>query len=390
MMLLNFMHYLSRHSDDEYHFLVELQGEEDLERLRQQSGNRHRISRLPFMITTHSRMSAAGKLLSLYRKLFLHPPAFRKLGAEAIVILGGDDLSEYYKGWQVAADLVRIRQYSRKFPVILAGQTIGPFHGWRQSLARKCLRRADIWLRDPWSLHYCREILALPRIYEGADLALPDLPLSEQRDMGLRSEAEENRYVVLVPAGYYGLFTSDRTAYLGRWTEFIRLLHRREALQGMKFLMLPHVTRPEDDRLIIRDLLEKLDDEIKNRCIFDNCEYSAIQARTLIGKAYFTVSGRMHATISSLQQGKPAIPLSYSVKFDGVVGKALQQERLIADVSRGQDWISGKVTEIFAEKLSLLLGNYSDIKQEIRTIVSQQQEIALRQMDEIASQIQDQ
>jgi len=73
------------------------------------------------------------------------------LGIDGLVILGGDDLSEYYKGWMIWTDLAILKKISKKINIYLIGQTIGPFNSWRKKYAKYCFKNCQIILRDTLS-----------------------------------------------------------------------------------------------------------------------------------------------------------------------------------------------------------------------------------------------
>jgi len=168
-MLINLIWYYIKHTpaDSRITFWVELDGYDNELRLRKAlsgdllSDRRIEIRSLPLKITSVDNSSFIRKSFRLLGKFYRHPAYFRKLGIDSLIILGGDDISEYYKKWMILSDLYRIYRYSRSFPTVLAGQTIGPFHGIREKAAARWLSKTIIYTRDETTASYLEENLML-------------------------------------------------------------------------------------------------------------------------------------------------------------------------------------------------------------------------------------
>jgi colanic acid/amylovoran biosynthesis protein len=99
------------------------------------------------------------------------------------------------------------------------------------------------------------------------------------------------------------------------------------------------------------------------------------RARFVLGNGLFTVTGRMHAAISTFQPGKPAVSLAYSAKYKGVIGQNLGREDLIVDADKPGLWNSGEMTHLITEKMDYVLANYERLKKEIAKKVAEQKSI---------------
>lgn len=346
MMLINLIWYYVKHSTGATRitFWVELDGTENFNRLINAlprellSGKQVEIKQLPLNITSIDHSSFLRKALRLFAKFYQHPRYFKKLGINSVIILGGDDISEYYKKWMILSDLYRIYQYSRRFSTILAGQTIGPFKGFREKAAAKCLSKTEIYCRDELTASYLIDRLKLPehQIHLSADLCFPELPNQGMATAILKTyDLIPDHYITLVPGGYYSLYTSDRKSYIQSWTRLTEMLLGAAEYVNKKIVLLPHVTRPEDDRKMIHAIYESLsrDGELSNRICIIKDELMPHQLRAILGNGHFTISSRMHAALSTFQMKKPAIALGYSVKYDGVIGRSLQCPELVVHCS---------------------------------------------------------
>jgi len=345
-MLINLIWYYVQHQPEDARvtFWVELDGNENFERLIRAfpgdffSSGRLEIKKLPLKITSIDNSSPLRKAFRLFAKFYRHTRTFKRLGIDSVLILGGDDISEYYKKWMILSDLYRIFRYSKKFPVVLAGQTIGPFKGLREKLATVCLSKTLIYSRDELSYLYLKDRLKLSeqKIHSSADLCFPELALQQKTDGILESlDLKANCYITLVPGGFYSLYTNDLDAYITSWAHLIKELLNTQAHRKRRIVLLPHVTRPEDDREMIIAIHKKLtsegEDSERIRIIAE--EMMPHELRFILGNGYLTISSRMHAALSTFQMKKPAVALGYSVKYEGVIGRSVQCPELVLPCS---------------------------------------------------------
>lgn len=397
MMLINLIWYYVKHIPEQVRitFWVELDGVENYERLMNAfpgkflSGGRVEIKELPLKITSIDNSFFLLKAMRLFAKYYRHPAHFRKLGIDTVILLGGDDISEYYKKWMIVSDLYRIRCYSRKIPTILAGQTIGPFKGLREKVAARCLSKTHIYTRDEISAFYLKDSLSLPeqQVQLSADLCFPDLPLQAEDTATLKSyELAPEDYITLVPGGFYTLYTRDREEYINSWTHLLKILLDAAAYKRMKIVLLPHVTRPEDDRKMIRAICQSLSfagNYSGRLCTIDE-ELMPHELRTILGNGRLTISSRMHAALSTFQMKKPAVALGYSVKYEGVIGRSIQLPRLLVHCSEklltDQEAFSLEVLS----KTSYIEKNYSQLISHLETRIPHLKTMAEDQIRELS------
>ena len=88
------------------------------------------------------------------------------------------------------------------------------------------------------------------------------------------------------------------------------------------------------------------------------------EARTILGNAYLTITGRMHAALSTFQMGKPAISLSYSVKYKGVISDGLDLSDLVIEKDK-EMWDKFRVSSIINDKIEYIDENYIELKSKI-------------------------
>ncbi len=85
------------------------------------------------------------------------------------------------------------------------------------------------------------------------------------------------------------------------------------------------------------------------------------EARIILGNGLFTITGRMHGAVSTFQMGKPAISLSYSVKYRGVIGEELKLPNLIIESSDARLWENGDIVTKVVDRVDYVVGNYASL-----------------------------
>ncbi len=325
------------------------------------------IHELKLDICKTTNKSMFAKFINLYHKVFSHAKKMKNMGIDEIIILGGDDFSEYYKGGHIFFDLWRVKNYSKSLKVKMLSQSIGPFHPKREKWAQKCLSHTDIYCREALSYNYCQQKLGLQNVHLSADLALADL-------INQKLPEAHVKHIVVVPGGHYKLYTSDYELYLKEWLNIITVLLKAEALKGFEILLLPHVTRPEDDRVIIKEIARSIKDS-RLQIITDEETPSALRA--IIGASFFTVTSRMHPAISAFNQGKAAIVFAHSIKYHGIISQTFGQDKLVVSEKA---WQQNSVGEEFSQALSFLLSDSSAIEKQIYLKAEQLRQTLNRQM----------
>jgi colanic acid/amylovoran biosynthesis protein len=329
---------------------------------------------------------------------YANPPGFRKGLAkrywnlrrardnrkfDLIVILGGDDLSEYYSPRRARTECRQLFFQQRHCPVVLVGQTIGPFHRFlNRLLIPYFLRPIPIIARDRWCHEYLREELKLTNVHHGADLAFCDLPL--QHDRSIRQETlqrfglEPNRYITVIVSGLVNSYCPDRQLYMRNWHDIVCRLAENPRLREKKICLLAHVfTRSGDEGERVAELHRALPDDVRPRVVPVAERIFPTRARAILGEGFLTVTGRMHASVSTFQAGKPAVVLAYSKKFDGVVGENLNRSDLILDARACTGlWETRTIAGAVDEKVRYVCEQYDRLSGEIREQVAVQKQLA--------------
>lgn len=391
MMLINFIAQIQKQipSDGQLTIWVELDGDDNKSRFEEalesviKTSKNLIINYLPLKITSPENIPIFKRLVNLYKKFFDHHKFYTNKGISTIIVLGGDDISEYYKGWMIISDLIRLYLYSKKFTVILAGQSIGPFKGFKRLLATFCLSHCIIFNRDSISTEYVKQKLHhKPALtFDSADLAFPDLPNQNGTEALRKYNLTPGQYISIVPGGFYSLYTRNRKNYLLTWQYFIGELKSYPALQAKQLVFLPHVTRPEDDRSIIADFKSVIFSRIPHIYIED--ELMPNQLRQILGNGYLTITSRLHASISTFQMLKPAIAIGFSTKYEGVIGRSIKSPELtihsIEALFEKPDIFSHEVMRA----IEYATENYDDIVYKLSIRIPELKKIAISQINSI-------
>jgi colanic acid/amylovoran biosynthesis protein len=120
------------------------------------------------------------------------------------------------------------------------------------------------------------------------------------------------------------------------------------------------------DKHVIKAIQDKLGDPCKERLVTIVDEIMPSEARLILGNGVFTITARMHSAISTFQMLKPAIALSYSPKYKGVIGDELDRNDLVIE-SGGQDlWRTGLIAKALEAKILYTLDNYDTLVDAIK------------------------
>ena len=393
MMAINFVEYFSRFYNKDIKFFVDTNTGEDLERLKIETLGRYQIEKFSVKEIKYKKKSFFNKFRTFKTIYFKQVNDIVNDGVDAVVILGGDDLSEYYGGWRIIYELYKIYRISKKVPVFLVGQTIGPFYSWRKIVANLCLKKCYIYLRDDKSYNYLENKIKLNNLSKFRDLAFLNLPRQERGELFNKALEkyclEKNNYISVIPSGAQRQYTSSFEEYIKTWAEIIKNLIKNSYLDNKKIVLLSHVAKPEkkSDGLIIRNIIENIDQGYRKKIIVIAEPLLASEARAILGNGIFTITGRMHGAVSTFQMGKPAISLSYSVKYMGVIGEGLGREDLIIEAKGNDLWKEGKMVKIIDEKINYLINNYKDIQDRLKVDIKKNQDLVINQIKDVVKKI---
>ena len=302
-----------------------------------------------------------------------------------VIVLGGDDISEYYGVIRLVDILWRLRCLKKANKrVYLLGQTIGPFHSWRNPLGKMVLEKMDrIYHRGPISYNYVSNVLGVKgNSFLSADLAFLDLA---RQDAGFdieRYNIQPQKYITFVPSGFWSSYCRDYKTFFNGLLRVKKHLLKICEQRHLKLVLLPHVLRTSDDRTLVRQMIAAGDENGNIVTMTD--PLLPFEAREILGKSYLVVTQRMHGAISSLQKGVPAICLSYSVKFSEVVGNYLGLPELVVEIRKAN---FREDLDKACSTIDLILQNIATLKVRIEKKVSEAKKDAEIQIADIAKDI---
>ncbi len=311
---------------------------------------------------------------------------------DLIIVLGGDDLSEYY-GKHIWPLLLSFYSWSFKTKVILLGQSIGPFNFWlNRFVFRRLANKSKIFTRDKFCFDYIKNDLGLKKnITLSGDLAFLDLPLQKsieyQNKILKKYNLVPNEYITIVISGLFGkYYTNNKEEYFKCFKELVLKIRTNPAIKNKKICFLAHTFPPHGNE---GELLREFQEYIKgiDNLVFIKEKIYQGAARFILGNGMFTITGRMHASVSTFQMGKPSISLSYSVKYRGVIGNNLEQNNLIIEANAPELWESGEIVEIILNKIEYILDNYDALTSDIKKNIEKQKTLVNIAFDNILNDL---
>lgn len=339
---------------------------------------------LDIKINTYVKTRAKGNTnLPIFRQLYLLRDILSNKDAKAfdmVVVLGGDDLSEYY-GKHVWPVFLSLYSWSFKTKIVLFGQSIGPFKFWLNRFSfRKLASRCKIFTRDEYCFNYLKNDLKITKnVSLSGDIAFLELPLETNtnyetvilKQYGL----QKDKYVTIVISGLFGkYYTNNKNDYFNSYKQLVKQLKNISRFKDFKICFLAHTFPPHGNEA---ELLTEFETYMGNEpdLVFIKEKVYQAAARFILGNGVLTITGRMHASVSTFEMGKPSISLAYSVKYYGVIGDNLQRSDLIINANDPNLWQQNKISDIITNKVNYTLDQYPNMVSEIQTAVKRQKQM---------------
>lgn len=262
----------------------------------------------------------------------------------------------------------------------MLGQTLGPFDYWWNRLAvRLFLSRLSVYARDKWCVDYLKDNFNID-VTLSVDIAFNDLPMQNnlllEREVLSSYNITPNQYITIVASGLIdeGYYCSDRCVYIKQHCKVIEYLLGKYS--NFDLVLLAHTFPPYgDESKLVNEIYANLTSVQKQRVRIVTEKILPTRARFILGNGLFTITGRMHPAVSTYQMNKPAICLSYSDKYQGVIGESLNRSDLIVNAKNHEDWVSGKIVTLLIEKIEYLFHDYEIIQKQIQEKVKVNKEV---------------
>jgi len=396
MMAIILIHGIHTSINEKVEFYIESSTEENVNRLIASTGI-DSIYAYNYPIDEQwQKLSKMGKIIHLVPKVLRFKGQFDQIirKFDACIILGGDDYSEYYGTSSLAIELSKVHYLSKKMKVILAGQTMGPFTSYRTNLVKWGLQHCKVYTRDADSYRYLHGEMEMENVILSSDLAFCELPKQssaiEKKRVLEQYQLIGERYITIVPSGLISSYTTATDKYLLSFMDLIKKLCNEKEKGYEKVVLLAHVFNrniTENDSFVIGKIMNLLDDETKKQVIVITDKILPYEARMVLGNGLFTITGRMHAAVSTFQMQKPALSLSYSVKYAGVIGKGLGMEELIIESANDELWTSGHFADQILGKVEYMVSHYNELQTKIKENTKNAELLATKQVTSIVSQL---
>lgn len=245
--------------------------------------------------------------------------------ADLVISTGGDTFGKDYGGFQNY--LTPLTEAARAgVPYVFLGHSIGPFvdESLRQLFTEVARNAALITCRETMSLQYVTGTLGISaeRVHLVSDVAFLLKPSDRSRAEKILSEhgiqPGEPLIALSISGGISQFSGLDPTQHRKRWAELIKYL---ELETKSRIVIVPHVWNPSDlpsnnDMVASREVLQLAKD---SQAILLGGDHTASEYKSIIGIADFVIAERMHASIAGLSQEIPTVPISYSIKADGII-----------------------------------------------------------------------
>lgn len=389
MMAENLITYLNQISNEKIEYYLDVEDKNNLDRIKKAT----KYDKVYQYNRQYSDSSNGNKITRNIKNIMNNrkESKVRDKEYDKIIYLGGDDFSEFYINRKIqrifsCLDLLNLKIENRHKKVILLGQTVGPYTGILKFVAKFVFPQIKVYTRDEIYIEEMKKKYGINASIS-RDLALLDLALQEEyisnkKDLLKKYGLNENEYITIVGTELLKHYCEE-SIFLDKFKEMI--LSIQNQYKGKKLVWLSHVTtkppRRSDNYLL--DLLNsKYDNFINKNMIVIKEDMLPVEARIILGNGYFTVSCRMHAAVSTFQMNKPAICLSYSPKYKGVISNGLHMEELVLEAKGDKFWTEEMPNKVI-EKCKYIDENYPELQTKIENSITENKKIVIRTLKEM-------
>lgn len=368
-------------------FYTDVENESELIRIKNSFNKEYKIFMETKFLNIRTKNGILGKiekLVHLYSEIKFNINEY-----DYHIVLGGDCISEYYSKARFYADLLRLRGISKKRNVFLVGQTIGPFSKNNTKIVNWSLKNCILFTRDDNCYRYSEKNLKLKRIEASSDLAFLDIPFQNDDNITNNLVKKFNlpkEYITIVASGLYKNYTNDFKTYIEEYAKIIENLVNK---YDNNIVLLAHTIHTENsnDSKAINEIIRILSPQTLEKVCVINELLMPYEARIILGNGKFTITGRMHAAVSSINMGVIPICLSYSVKYAGVIGDTFNLNSYIIECSSDEMWELGNVSKGVLNIVKELLENHSVEQKKLQYLLSSAQVKAMSQIETICNEI---
>lgn len=394
MMAENLISFLVSNCKESFEFYIQDTTNDDIERYKiATSYDKIYIDNKTFLKLFTEKI----KFVRHIERLIRNPINLKRIGKfyDAIFVLGGDDFSEIYykfpKDNHILKDLFKeLNIYNKYSKFFMIGQTIGPYTDERIPIVKKGFKNIKyIYSRDLETRKYMKEEFDKD-IKSSSDLAFLNLNLQAKYDSDSNKILEKynlksKEYITFVSTGLIGAYCKDEINMIDSTYQLLKRIKKN--YPNKKIVYLSHVvtqTTKYNDNYILDEINKKYSNYILKNMIVINKPILPVEARIILGNGIFTITCRMHAAVSTFQMGVPAICLSYSKKFKGVISDGLNCPELVIDAVSDDFWKFELVDEVLS-KINYIEENYDKLIFHIKNEVKNCQNKTIQMLNEIVN-----
>lgn len=146
--------------------------------------------------------------------------------------------------------------------------------------------------------------------------------------------------------------------------------------KNARVLLIPHVfgniVGSESDSIVCENIFEDLKRKYKGKIFLARGRYNQNEIKYIIGLCDLFIGSRMHACIAALSQNIPAISVSYSRKFIGVM-ETIGMSSLVIDLRvKTKEGVLDRIDDIMQERQEfheILKGKMPQVKQRVLNLI---------------------
>lgn len=225
-------------------------------------------------------------------------------------------------------------------PVVLYGQSIGPFRRALPALLARCIlnRTRLIILRENISREWLKRIgVDKPPIYTTADpsFAINPPDIDRSNEILFRESISNNhrpKIGISIRRWHFPGCSNPKERYQNYLKVMAGLIAYLTEKYGANIILIPMCTSPnkeENDCFAIDEMLSTVGNKERVRVIAS--EYLPEELSAIIGRMDMFIGTRMHANILALLNGVPLIAIAYEPKTEGIM-KLMGLERWVLQI----------------------------------------------------------
>lgn len=307
---------------------------------------------------------------------------------DLVVVSGGDLFSSVYG----ASSLIHSAEpifWAKERGILCAmiGQTVGEFSNQNdKDIWSEIEQSADfITLRDTVSLDYLKKDFPTSTFPYFCSVDSAFL-LDYSNLLGMqKKEMFKSSYVAISVSNSMALYTnSEKNRRFELWIEIIQMILNE---WNQNVVLITHVQEAySDDRIIATQLWKALNfDPRVSVCAED---LSASEFKSIISNSELIIAERMHAAIAGFSSGVCTIPVSYSIKSQGLAQVVFEDSSVISFEEVVLTEKDFENSSLLKEKINKIWHNRDFITEDIRTRLAYLQSKALECFDFIYSRAQ--